>query len=191
VTPATLTNNWNEEFRKWLGVERIRPTIINDGPEANKQRLSTFRSSATAVAPVLIISYEQIRNHVALLKGTNFGLLICDEAHRLKNNESQTRSAIDELGCSRRIAISGTPLQNSLDEFYSMCNFVCPGVLSPNDKVFVKEFINPIKKSRERTCTPSEKELGEARLETVGERERGMNNLLLLLFLSLVCSLQN
>ena len=56
-------------------------------------------------------------------------LLICDEAHRLKNDETLTNKALDSLACRRRILLSGTPIQNHLDEFYAMVNFANPGLL--------------------------------------------------------------
>ncbi len=43
-------------------------------------------------------------------------LLICDEAHRLKNDATQTNRALDGLACKRRVLLSGTPMQNHLDE---------------------------------------------------------------------------
>jgi DNA repair and recombination RAD54-like protein len=56
-------------------------------------------------------------------------LLICDEAHRLKNDETLTNKALDALTCRRRVLLSGTPIQNHLDEFYAMVNFANPGLL--------------------------------------------------------------
>lgn len=55
-------------------------------------------------------------------------LLICDEAHRLKNSETATNQALAGLKCRRRILLSGTPMQNDLDEFYAMTDFTNPGV---------------------------------------------------------------
>jgi DNA repair and recombination protein RAD54 and RAD54-like protein len=50
------------------------------------------------------------------LCGTCSDLLICDEAHRLKNDATQTNRALDSLACKRRVLLSGTPMQNHLDE---------------------------------------------------------------------------
>lgn len=55
-------------------------------------------------------------------------LLICDEAHRLKNAETATNQALGALKCRRRILLSGTPMQNDLEEFYAMTDFTNPGV---------------------------------------------------------------
>lgn len=68
---------------------------------------------------VLIVSYETFRIHAGLFSAANAApvdLLICDEAHRLKNDETKTNKALDSLSCRRRVLLSGTPMQNHLDE---------------------------------------------------------------------------
>ena len=67
------------------------------------------------MTPVLIVSYETFRIHSArFAKPGSCDLLICDEAHRLKNDETLTNKALDALPCARRILLSGTPIQNHL-----------------------------------------------------------------------------
>ena len=61
--------------------------------------------------------------------GDRIGLLICDEAHRLKNKETKTAKALHALATRRRILLSGTPIQNDLDEFYSMVHSCNPELL--------------------------------------------------------------
>jgi SNF2 family DNA or RNA helicase len=55
-------------------------------------------------------------------------LLIADEAHRLKNAETLTYGVLLTLPCKRRVLLSGTPMQNNLDEFFAMADLVNPGV---------------------------------------------------------------
>ena len=57
------------------------------------------------------------------------GLVICDEGHRLKNGGAQITKALAMIKTERRVILSGTPIQNDLEEFYTMCMFVNPGVL--------------------------------------------------------------
>lgn len=57
-----------------------------------------------------------MRENAQQLCGTCSDLLICDEAHRLKNDATQTNRALDSLACKRRVLLSGTPMQNHLDE---------------------------------------------------------------------------
>ena len=56
-------------------------------------------------------------------------LLICDEAHRLKNDATLTNRALAGLACKRRVLLSGTPMQNDLQEFFAMVDFTNTGIL--------------------------------------------------------------
>ena len=71
---------------------------------------------------VLIVSYETFRTHASSLAGQDgvCDLLICDEAHRLKNSQTQTTQALASLACRRRVLLSGTPMQNNLEEVGSL-----------------------------------------------------------------------
>nr|XP_029151195.1 DNA repair and recombination protein RAD54 isoform X3 [Arachis hypogaea] len=67
---------------------------------------------------VLIVLYETFRMHSSKFSSSGSrDLLICDEAHRLKNDQTITNRALAALPCKRRILFSGTPLQNDLEEF--------------------------------------------------------------------------
>lgn len=80
---------------------------------------------------MLIISYETFRIHAPTFhaRPDSCDLLICDEAHRLKNDKTLTTQALAGLACRRRVLLSGTPMQNDLDEFWSMVDFTNPGAL--------------------------------------------------------------
>ena len=56
-------------------------------------------------------------------------MIICDEAHRLKNDKTLTTQSLAKLACRRRILLSGTPMQNDLEEFFAMVDFTNPGLL--------------------------------------------------------------
>ena len=87
--------------------------------------------SNKSIVPVLIISYDLFRmNSTILSKSKNIAMLVVDEGHRLKNTSgSLTLSALQSLNCKARLVITGTPVQNNLSEFYTVVNFVNPGIL--------------------------------------------------------------
>ena len=89
-------------------------------------------------------------------------LMICDEAHRLKNSKTGTYTALDALPCRRRILLSGTPLQNNLDEFYAMINFTNGGVLGDR-KMFRRYYEQPILIGREPQADTEEQREGMER----------------------------
>ena len=163
VCPATLINNWKKEFRKWLGMERIGVFVFDD----NKKRITDFTRGRTY--SVLIISYEKLRTNIdELQKGHGIDIVIADEGHRLKKEQNKSGVAIRSLTTTKRIILSGTPIQNDLSEFFSMVTFVNPGILG-SAKAFTKQFEVPIVKSRQPEASPDEIEKGQARSEELAE----------------------
>lgn len=92
--------------------------LVNSSRDQAVAAVNSYLSKRT-VHDVLVISYETFRIHAELFGKSNaepVDLLICDEAHRLKNNETKTTKALAGLSCRRRVLLSGTPMQNHLDE---------------------------------------------------------------------------
>lgn len=107
---------------------------------------------------VLICSYETLRTHVGRLTKYNdcCDLLVCDEAHRLKNRENQTSMALNSLPVRRRVLLTGTPMQNDLEEFYAMVDFTNPGILGTQED-FRRKMLYPILRGREPDATEKQK----------------------------------
>ena len=108
---------------------------------------------------VLIISYETFRTYVKKFTKKNdicCDMLICDEAHRLKNPEALTTTALATLACRRRVLLSGTPVQNDLDEFFAMADFTNPMVLGTAEE-FRRRYKNPILIGREPDASQAER----------------------------------
>ncbi|XP_015265322.1 PREDICTED: DNA repair and recombination protein RAD54B [Gekko japonicus] len=155
VTPGSLVKNWGKEFQKWLGNERIKVFLVDQD-----HKVEEFISSP--LYPVLVISYEMLLRSLDQIQKTEFSLIICDEGHRLKNTSIKTTTAIASLSCGRRIILTGTPIQNDLQEFYALIDFVNPAVLGPSS-AYRKVYEEPIIRSREPSATMEEIELGERR----------------------------
>ena len=77
----------------------------------------------------------------------NCELVICDEGHQLKNAESAISKACKEMKTLRRVVLTGTPMQNNLDEYHVMCDFVRPNLLGTNKGTFLKFEYICVKKS--------------------------------------------
>uniref|UniRef100_A0A8C7A3Z9 RAD54 homolog B n=1 Tax=Neovison vison TaxID=452646 RepID=A0A8C7A3Z9_NEOVI len=111
---------------------------------------------------VLIISYEMLLRSLDQIKSVKFDLLICDEGHRLKNSAIKTTTALMSLSCEKRIILTGTPVQNDLQEFFALIDFVNPGILGSLSS-YRKIYEEPIILSRQPSASEEEKELGEKR----------------------------
>lgn len=167
VCPSSLVRNWANEIVKWLGEGVLTPFAV-DGGSGNKDLEGQLVQWATAhgrniVRPVLIVSYETLRRNVDKLAGTEVGLMLADEGHRLKNGDSLTFTALNSLKCQRRVILLGTPIQNDLLEYFSLLNFANPGYLGTRQE-FRKNFENTILRGRDGLATDEEKAKGDAKL---------------------------
>ena len=162
VCPTSLIGNWDNEINKWLPDGKIRTCPLEQGPKV-KSNIEGFLGTWGSSPQVLIVSYETFRMHSERFrKPGSCDLLICDEAHRLKNDATMTNQCLDSLPCHRRILLSGTPMQNDLGEFYAMVNFINPGVLG-DQAYFRRHFERPCLAGREPDATDSQRERGDAR----------------------------
>ncbi|KAF7563717.1 hypothetical protein G7046_g368 [Stylonectria norvegica] len=164
VCPASLVKNWANELVKWLGANAINPFAI-DG-KASKEELTrqlrqwAIASGRAVTRPVIIVSYETLRLNVEELKHTKIGLLFCDEGHRLKNGDSNTFSALNSLNVSRRVILTGTPIQNDLTEYFSLTSFANPGLLGTRLE-FRKRYEIPILRGRDADASESARQKGD------------------------------
>uniref|UniRef100_A0A803LE39 Protein CHROMATIN REMODELING 25 n=1 Tax=Chenopodium quinoa TaxID=63459 RepID=A0A803LE39_CHEQI len=164
VTPTSLVNNWEAEIKKWVQDRVHLIALCESSREDILSAIENF-TNPRSKTQVLIVSYETFRMHA--LKFSHSGscdLLICDEAHRLKNGQTITNKALASLVCKRRILLSGTPMQNDLEEFYAMVNFTNPGILG-DAAHFRRYYQAPILNGREPTASDEEKKVGLSRSE--------------------------
>lgn len=154
VCPVTLIQNWKNEFKKWLTLNKIGVLTLsaNNTASKDKQDVRNFLKVGRTFQ-ILIIGYEKLLNVVdELLIGPHqqkaIDLLVCDEGHRLKNNNSKILNALKSLDISKKILLSGTPIQNDLEEFYTIIDFLNPGILGSYAS-FKKRYISPITRARD------------------------------------------
>lgn len=139
LCPQSLLGVWERELREWapeLSIQRIR------GSAPDRKRLWASR------AHVCFTTYETFRNDIAEVPAlsTKFDLVILDEAQRIKNPDSQISRACANLRCIYRWGLTGTPLENKVDDIIAIFRILRPG-LFPNrptpSPTQVKERISP------------------------------------------------
>ncbi|MCO5571162.1 hypothetical protein L7F22_024896 [Adiantum nelumboides] len=169
VTPTSLVSNWESEIQKWLAGQ-VRVVALCESTRADViSGISGFLAPGSAYQ-VLILSYETFRMHAKKLQQTgSCDLLICDEAHRLKNDQTRTNKALAGLQCHRRVLLSGTPMQNDLEEFFAMVNFTNPGILG-NAASFRRYFEAPILNGREPNASNEDKIRGAERSAELSDK---------------------
>lgn len=121
VAPASLRINWEREIRRWAPELAVRRVLGNA-----RDRAATY----LLPVPVLITSYEQVRaDSLLLTSDTHFDIVVLDEAQRIKNAGSAASLACKLLSRTRSWALTGTPVENSVDDLVSIFSFLRPGTL--------------------------------------------------------------
>lgn len=151
VCPVTLINNWKREFKKWLPVNRIGVLTLNTKNTVN-ENIAQVKSflNVPRTYQILIIGYERLLTigETLVADKDKLDLLICDEGHRLKNRDSKILKILRSLDVEKKIVLSGTPIQNDLEEFFTIIDFINPGILGTFAR-FRKEYIYPISRARD------------------------------------------
>ena len=166
VCPASLTRNWSSEIDKFLGRAQLPYMVLGEGGRKPVGQAADFCSRSHAGREVvLILSYEHANTpRVAeVLRGAPpFALLVCDEAHRLKNRRSKGYMGLDALQAPRRLLLTGTPLQNDLTEFFALLSFANPGFLGSAER-FASDFVRPIKAGIAKEASQAERAVADAK----------------------------
>ena len=129
-------------------------------------KVATFRSYNSA--PILVTSYELLVRAEAEVGQVRWDLVVCDEAHRLKNAEIKTSCALAGIACERRVLLTGTPVQNDLGEYFCLVNAVAPGLLGSRSD-FNAQFVARIEAGRQPGADHEARRAAEAALQKLAE----------------------
>jgi len=137
VAPLTLLANWRHELAKFA------PALATYVHQGGGRQLELGFRRAAAKADVVITSYSlMVRDH-SVIRGVKWGGLVLDEAQMVKNPDSQAACAVAALGAPRRVALTGTPIENSVVDMWSIENFLNHGFLGDR-KSFSDRFVKPL-----------------------------------------------
>ena len=137
MAPLTLVSNWRHEFAKFAPGLKV---YVHQGEE--RQLEQGFRR-ATADADVVVTSYSLLVRDYQILRQTAWSGLVLDEAQAVKNPDTQVARAARALGAPRRLALTGTPVENTVADVWSLEEFLNPGFLGDR-KSFTDRFVTPI-----------------------------------------------
>lgn len=122
VSPKSLIYNWENEFRKWNPKQR---TSVLDGDKAARQ--SIISQISVSGKTVYITSYDSLRNDLDSFKGISFSYLILDEGQNIANVYAKKTRAVKKIEADHHFVLTGTPIQNSLMDLWSIFDFMMPG----------------------------------------------------------------
>lgn len=133
VCPTSLVYNWKEEFGKFN--PRLKVLAIDGNPVQRKKLLGDVKKY-----DILITSYSLVQKDIEIYKTIPFGYVILDEAQHIKNRGTRNAVSVKMVQAAHRLILTGTPIENSLDELWSLFDFLMPGLLSSYDR-FVEKYI--------------------------------------------------
>ena len=124
ISPSSLTLNWENEIKKFTN--KVKTLVIRGNINERKRKIENIENY-----DLVITSYDLLKRDVDLYKKKDykFRFAIADEAQYLKNSNTQNAKAIKELKANTRYALTGTPIENSLSELWSIFDYIMPGYL--------------------------------------------------------------
>ena len=125
LAPKAVLPNWMNEFARWAPSLRA---VLYDGPPDTRKAIRDEWLSRPSSFHALVTHYDLALRDARALRSVDWGLLVVDEGHRLKNADARLGTALKSLTAAHRVLLTGTPLQNSLKELWALLNFVLPRV---------------------------------------------------------------
>lgn len=145
IAPLSTIPNWQREIESWTDLN----VIVYHGSATSRNMIQEYEMyyksdkgqhiKDLTKFNILITTFEIIVTDFADLKSFNWRLCVIDEAHRLKNRNCKLLEGLRQLTLEHRVLLSGTPLQNNVNELFSLLNFLEPTQFTKSE-AFLKEF---------------------------------------------------
>lgn len=141
VAPASLILNWEDEVKKFSS--DLRAVSLYGTADARKKIIEKYQDY-----DLLITSYDYIRRDVKWYQHIKFNYVVLDEAQYIKNQSTKNAQSVKELDGKYKLALTGTPIENSLAELWSIFDFLMPGYLFSYTH-FANKYERPIVKDQD------------------------------------------
>uniref|UniRef100_A0A914PRF0 Uncharacterized protein n=1 Tax=Panagrolaimus davidi TaxID=227884 RepID=A0A914PRF0_9BILA len=166
VVPKNVIEQWKDEITKWINenenviakinvlwIKFKKNKITADEIKTNCLKIEKW-SKTKDMKQIFLITYEQLKKYLDLGCIFSPDIVVFDEAHRLKNDETKTYKIAERIKTHRKVFVTGTPHQNNLIEFYNLVNLIAPSVLSTKE-LFDTHFVQPIQAGQSKDAQPA------------------------------------
>lgn len=140
ICPSSLALNWYNEIQKFTPT--LKALVISDDYLERKRKIEEI-----CKYQVIITSYDSLKRDIDLYENYCFKYVVADEAQYIKNNNTKNSKAIKTINAETKFALTGTPIENSLSELWSIFDFIMPGYLYKYKK-FKELYETPIIKEQ-------------------------------------------
>lgn len=137
VCPTSLVYNWQEELLKFNSSLKVQ--VIDGNPETRKKAIDQADKF-----DVLITSYSLLQKDVETYDAVHFGYVVLDEAQNIKNRGTRNAKSVKQIKGRHKLILTGTPIENSLEELWSLFDFLMPGLFSTYERFIEKYLRNPM-----------------------------------------------
>lgn len=145
VAPTSLAYNWEEEFKKFAPDLKYKVLVGNKTKRNNLENNLDIN--------IYITTYGLLREDRDFYLNNEFKVMIIDEAQNIKNSKTEITKVVKSVKAETKIALTGTPIENSLTELWCIFDFIMPGFLNSQKKFDSKYKINNIDDDKEKLST--------------------------------------
>jgi superfamily II DNA or RNA helicase len=166
--PKSMLHSWANEIIKWNDFIDLDAIVVTEKHDDSKFTLTCKRWKRGR--SVMIIGHDRLRKLISMGIDTIIDhntIVIVDEAHLLKEPSTQLYAAIASIPTQRRVFLTGTPLQNKLDEYYAMVNLLSPTLLGKTLHDFKTKFGDIIMDGMHSDSTQEQIQMSETRTQTL------------------------
>ncbi|MBN3297814.1 ER6L2 protein, partial [Amia calva] len=161
VAPLSVLYNWKEELDTW---GHFRCTILH-----GTKKEEEFARVKREKCEIALTTYETLRLSLDDFNSIPWSAVIVDEAHKIKNPNSQITQAMKGLKCKVRVGLTGTILQNNMEELWCVMDWAIPGCLG-SLKHFTTKFADPIEQGQKHSATKRSLALGRKAGMSLGKK---------------------
>ena len=147
VSPVSVLGNWERELARFAPALTV---LVHHGPDRHGDD-ETFADRAAA-HDVVLTTYSLVARDIPALTAVDWGRLVLDEAQQIKNPATAQTKAVQQIRAGRRIALTGTPVENRLSELWSIMHVLNPGLLG-SARSFRERFSLPIEQDQDADAT--------------------------------------
>ena len=142
VVPTSLLHNWRREAKRFTTLAIAEYNSNTTFPKGHPEKFFNHFH-------LIFTTYGMMRNNIDILHSYTFEYIVLDESQNIKNNDSLTFRSVIQLQGKHRIALTGTPIENSLKDLWAQFRFLQPDLLG-EESAFHKQFIIPIRQGNVR-----------------------------------------
>lgn len=143
VAPISLLENWKNEYERFFMQPRMKINMLTSKDVTRKFDKSIVDKMQKM--DIILTNYESLRISQLNFCAVEFDVVALDEAQKIKSPGTLVTNAAKALKCNFKIAMTGTPVENSLLDLWCIMDFCVPGLLG-NAKAFAAQYQNPLKK---------------------------------------------